>query len=168
MMKNKPKTTSFCQSSNRRLFERHECAMALLKNQIRPAARLIFPLILFFLSTAYGQEEILSINNSDAYAKKQRSAVEFSHELHMEEIDVGKINDCLDCHHDFNEDGENVLDEDLLEEGNEEIYCTSCHPTMKIDLKKAYHRQCMGCHRKLRKSGDDTGPELCGECHKKK
>jgi hypothetical protein len=74
--------------------------------------------------------------------------------------------DCLDCHHDYDEDGENVLDEDLLEEGSEEILCSSCHDAgTEIDLKKAFHRQCMGCHRDLRKAGTATAPELCGECH---
>jgi hypothetical protein len=61
-----------------------------------------------------------------------------------------------------------VLDEDLLEEGNEEIYCSSCHDTSTdVDLKKAFHRQCMACHRDLRKAGNAAAPELCGECHVK-
>jgi hypothetical protein len=76
--------------------------------------------------------------------------------------------DCYDCHHDYDDDGdgENVLDDALLDEGGEELLCSSCHDAgSKTDLKKAFHRQCMGCHRDLRIAGSATAPELCGECH---
>jgi hypothetical protein len=55
-----------------------------------------------------------------------------------------------------------------LEEGNPAIRCASCHDLgSRIDLKRAYHFQCMGCHRRMRISRQATGPELCGECHLK-
>lgn len=115
--------------------------------------------ILSVPSIGHGQEEEIVIDNSDAYSSKQRSAVTFSHELHFETFD------CLDCHHDYN-DGENVLDEGDLEEGNPAIHCTSCHDADSTPhLRHAYHHQCMGCHRKMRINGLATGPELCGACH---
>ncbi len=81
------------------------------------------------------------------------------HELHMEEFD------CLSCHHKY-EDNENILDEAVLEEGNPDIQCSSCHDrSAKMDLQKAFHSQCMGCHENLKVKGASSGPRLCGECH---
>lgn len=136
--------------------------MLLLKRCFQPSV-LLFPLLLLcFPPGVFGQEEELVLDNPDAYVEKHRPPVSFPHELHMGELE------CLECHHDFDEDGENVLDEDLLEEGNEEIFCASCHDAgTEVDLKEAFHRQCMGCHRDLRKAGEVIAPELCGECHVK-
>lgn len=123
----------------------------------------IFLLLLVFFasSLAYGQEEELLLDNPEVYSGKQRTAVTFSHELHMDTYD------CLECHHDY-ADGENILDEDELEEGNPGIRCTACHDAdSETGPRRAYHRQCMGCHRKLRIDGLSTGPDLCGECHPK-
>ena len=140
-------------------FERAEHIMALLKEYIGSA---VIMTLLFTFSAppvTFGQEEELVLDNPDAYVEKHRPEVIFPHDLHMGEFD------CLDCHHDYDEDGENVLDEDTLEEGNEDILCTACHD---VCLRELYHKQCMGCHRDFRIAGDATGPELCGECHIRK
>jgi c(7)-type cytochrome triheme protein len=136
--------------------------MALLKTFFRNTVLLIPLLIVAALPCAYAQEEELTLNNPDSYDAKQRPGVVFPHEIHMGE------HECLECHHDYDEIGENVLDEDTLEEGNEDLLCASCHDSgTDVNLKKAYHRQCIGCHRELRRSGEATAPELCGECHQK-
>ena len=107
----------------------------------------------------HAQEEEIAIDNPTAYARNQRTGVMFSHALHME------LYDCLDCHHDY-ADGENVLDESALWEGNPDIRCETCHELQSaLDLRHAYHRQCIGCHRRMRIDGSAVGPELCGECH---
>ena len=137
--------------------------MALLKKYIWLPTILIPLLILFSLSISYGQEDEMVLSAPDANQAQHRPAVTFPHEQHMGDLD------CLTCHHDYNEDGENILDEDELEEGNENILCSSCHDSdTDITLQEAFHRQCMGCHIKLRKAGKATGPDLCGGCHKKK
>ena len=156
-----PQKTSFYPVQSPR-FERAEYVMALLKKHIGPVAVLILLLIFSAPLTAPGQEEDLLEDHPDAYLDKQRPAVNFPHEFHM-----GEFN-CLQCHHDYDEDGKNVLDENLLKEDNKEILCGSCHNAgTDIDLKKAFHHNCIGCHRDSSKSGDPTGPELCGECHVK-
>lgn len=133
--------------------------MALLKNNIRLVAVLVPLLILFGLSITDARDEELVLDNPDAYREKHRTAVTFPHELHVGDLE------CLACHHDY-EDGENILDEDKLEEEIADLLCSACHDTdADINLKKAYHRQCMGCHRHSRLAGLAMGPELCGECH---
>lgn len=116
-------------------------------------------IILSVSSAGLAQPEEIVLDNPQAYTRNQREAVTFSHEGHMDMFD------CLDCHHDY-ADGENVLDEGDLEEGNSAIRCVSCHGSDSTpDLRHAYHFQCMGCHRQMRVGGQATGPELCGECH---
>ena len=162
MMKNNPGEAIgriFSSRALRILFERVEFSMALLNKHIWLPAILVPLLIFFALSIANGQEGQLVLNNPDAFPTRQRSAVTFPHELHMDTFD------CLECHHDYVK-GENVLDEGELEEGNPVIRCTSCHHSAsRPDLRHAYHFQCMGCHRRMRIEGQATGPELCGECH---
>ena len=93
-------------------------------------------------------------------ATGQRSGVAFPHTLHMDTYE------CLDCHHDY-QDGINVLDEgDLAEDGS--AACGACHyKGAKIQLKQAYHRQCMGCHRTLNQQDDGALPITCRDCHPK-
>jgi hypothetical protein len=115
-------------------------------------------LVLLGLSFAYAQEAIIELNADPAVAL-QRSAVAFSHDLHM------GLYECLDCHHKY-EDGVNVLDEDDLVEDSPEVNCAACHDdSASIDRQRAFHRQCMGCHIQARKAGEASGPEMCGACH---
>ena len=111
------------------------------------------------LSTfSYAQDEDILLNTGENTAV-QRTAVPFPHDLHM------GIYDCLDCHHEY-KDGENVLDENTLEEGNPDIRCAACHNEQAdLDRQKAYHRQCIECHIDARKAGQASGPEMCGTCH---
>jgi len=112
-------------------------------------------------SSLYAQDADIYIENTASYHSKSRSAVYFSHENHM------GSNDCLDCHHDY-QNGENVLDEDDLED-DESASCASCHSKeASIDLKTAYHRQCMGCHRHVNKQEADTLPITCQDCHSRR
>ncbi|MBL0715554.1 MAG: cytochrome c3 family protein [Desulfosarcina sp.] len=110
------------------------------------------------LTFAYAQEESITLN-ANTHAAPQRTAVVFSHDLHM------GLYECLDCHHKF-ENGVNVLDEDDLVADSPEVNCAACHnESASIDRRKAFHRQCLGCHIQVRKAGDASGPEMCGACH---
>jgi len=115
------------------------------------------------VSLLIAQPEDILIDHGEAYGTKQRPAVAFPHEIHM----AGDLS-CTDCHHQYDDKGENVLDESELEEGNPEIRCAHCHTQKtRINLRQAFHRQCVGCHTKTHTDGKDTGPRLCGECHRR-
>ena len=110
------------------------------------------------IASLYAQESEIHIDNGFADNNKERSAVFFSHENHMEAFE------CLDCHHDY-QNGENVLDEDELDEDGS-ARCAACHTKgASIELKTAYHRQCMGCHRQVNKQEAARLPITCGDCH---
>jgi hypothetical protein len=111
------------------------------------------------VTVALAQEEEIELR-MDNPEEAQRSAVIFPHEVHM------GLYDCLACHHDY-QNGVNVLDENNLEEGNPAIRCANCHnDRQNPDLQEAFHRQCIGCHIEVRKSGQPSGPEMCGGCHR--
>lgn len=109
-------------------------------------------------SYLYAQDAEIYIENIDFYRSKSRPVVYFSHETHMEAYE------CLDCHHDY-KDGINILDEgDLDEDGS--VGCAQCHAeNAPIGLKTAYHRQCMGCHRRINKQKSVILPITCQDCH---
>ncbi len=84
----------------------------------------------------------------------QYGPVVFSHKTHaqMTEMSGG----CYACHH-YNDTALNILS------------CRSCHPADRKrenisipDLKGAYHRQCLDCHRQW------TGAPECSSCHLEK
>ncbi len=72
----------------------------------------------------------------------RKPPITFSHRAHAD--DYGAT--CVECHH----TGKNVK-------------CSSCHLRRDkgniINLKGAFHQQCLGCHRKT------SGPKACGRCH---
>lgn len=82
---------------------------------------------------------------------RQYGPVVFSHRLHaqMSEMSGG----CYGCHH-YNDTAMRIL------------ACADCHPASRAredislpDLKGAYHRQCLSCHRAW------TGSAACEDCH---
>jgi hypothetical protein len=108
----------------------------------------------FIVSGVYAYDEVFEFSGGG-----HRGPVLFDHELHMYDFD------CLDCHH-VMENGENVLDDADLFEGNPDILCASCHDSeSEIDRTQAFHYQCMGCHNNYSLTSEPTGPTLCGECH---
>lgn len=85
---------------------------------------------------------------------RQYGPVPFSHRAHaqMAEMSGG----CYGCHH-YNDTALNILP------------CKTCHPAERKrenvnipDLKGAYHRQCLDCHRQW------TGSPECSSCHMEK
>ncbi len=71
---------------------------------------------------------------------KKKSAVKFNHEYHSKIDGVP----CKFCHH----------------EGRQNDPCAKCHKGKKG--KVAIHKNCIGCHKKMKK-----GPVKCSLCHKK-
>ena len=84
--------------------------------------------------------------------------VVLSHTKHMDDYGL----DCTDCHHLYNEKGENVW-----QEGDRVISCGQCHNSAFTahggvrPLYEAYHANCRECHQ-----GDDKAPKKCAQCHK--
>ncbi|NIQ91738.1 cytochrome C [candidate division KSB1 bacterium] len=103
-----------------------------------------------------------------------KSPVKLSHKKHSEEYGAK----CADCHHVI-ENGKNVW-----KEGDKVQKCMECHnePTIKgekklpkdkqaLNLKLAFHNNCQGCHKKLKKKDKvkyKDIPTTCIKCHPKK
>jgi hypothetical protein len=124
-----------------------------------------------FIGTAAEEQEVEDVImiKSDLWDKHTKPAVKLTHKKHAEDHGVA----CKECHHVF-EDGKNVW-----EEGDHVQKCQECHtePTIrgekrlpeaqqKLNLKLAFHNNCGGCHKTLkRENPDTTAPVTCNECH---
>ena len=101
---------------------------------------------------------------SDAYTKYKKGPVTFSHNTHNKDYKIA----CADCHHVY-DGGKNTW-----KEGNAVQKCSECHDAVKSKgkvkkLMLAYHKNCQGCHKKLKKAAKKTGPTTkCNQCHQKK
>ena len=123
----------------------------------------IAALIILAGSSLRAQPDKIVLDHSTVAGTKTRPAVTFPHNRHAE---AGVS--CKDCHHIY-KDGKNVLDESKLEEGNQEIRCSTCHGSkVRPGLEKAFHNQCIGCHTKTPKENKKKLPRYCGECHVRK
>ena len=83
----------------------------------------------------------------------------FKHKEHAE-----RIGDCMSCHHKTEGDATPKA-------------CSECHDKKEVKdeapkLKDAVHKNCWGCHQKLRDEGKDAGPikkwekkPECKKCH---
>jgi len=94
---------------------------------------------------------------SDAFKKHKKGAVKLTHKKHNVDYKVA----CTECHH-------------VYKEGDPVQKCAECHDVKKSEGKKkklnlAYHKNCQGCHKELKKVGKKTGPtKKCNNCHEKK
>ena len=98
-----------------------------------------------------------------------KAPVKLSHKLHAVDYKVA----CTQCHHKY-EGGKNVW-----KEGDAVDKCAKCHTEatiqgekklppdqQKLNLKLAYHNNCIPCHQKLKKEKADTkAPVTCAQCH---
>jgi hypothetical protein len=116
-----------------------------------------FLAVLLLSFSAYGQEDISFVRDS-AFSDRMRASVPFLHDEHNEMAD---IEECNECHHVW-EDGSK-----LEWDSSEDQECSECHLSndsgdTEMDLIKAYHDMCKGCH-----MSQKAGPIQCSECHPK-
>lgn len=89
----------------------------------------------------------------------RKPPVAFSHKLH----EARRVA-CTQCHHEY-EGRRNVW-----HQGQPVQRCQACHSlgtaARRLDLKNAFHRQCKGCHLRLKQQGRPAGPIECRGCHR--
>jgi hypothetical protein len=90
---------------------------------------------------------------------RRKPPVKFSHRIHK-----ARRVACTQCHHHY-QGRRNVW-----HEGQPVEKCQACHglrpEARRPDLKNAHHRQCKGCHLRLRQQGQRAGPIECQDCHR--
>ena len=90
---------------------------------------------------------------------RHKPPVKFSHQVHQ-----ARGVACAQCHHTYQ--GKR----NLWHEGQPVEKCPACHgprpEARRLDVKNAYHRQCKGCHLRLRQQGRQAGPIECQGCHR--
>jgi hypothetical protein len=126
--------------------------------------------VLLSLSKAANVPDVITLQ-STLWKTHTKSAVVFPHKKHSAEYKIA----CTECHHVY-KDGKNVW-----KEGDPVKKCEVCHtePTVvgemglppakkKLNLKLAFHDDCLKCHREL-KMKDRVKyakiPVTCTQCH---
>ena len=111
-----------------------------------------------------------------AFGALKKSPVKFSHEKHFKDYNIA----CAECHHNYVK-GKNVWKKGdpvkkcsdchkvAAAEKNSLSYCIRTYPKGKAPgLKCAFHMNCTGCHKDLKKK-DPTKyakiPTTCAKCH---
>ncbi len=103
------------------------------------------------------------------WANLTKAPVVLTHKKHAEDYKIA----CDQCHHVY-KDGKNVW-----KQGDAVDKCDKCHTEatiqgekklppdqQKLNLKLAYHNNCIPCHQKLKKEKADTkAPVTCAQCH---
>ncbi len=98
-----------------------------------------------------------------------KGKVPFTHKKHVEDLKVA----CTQCHHKY-VDGKNVW-----KEGDAVQRCETCHTEattqgekklppdqQKLNLKLAFHKNCVECHKTAKKDKPDSkAPVVCSGCH---
>jgi len=97
-----------------------------------------------------------SLLRSPVPGSRPEAAGEIQPPLHADRLVA-----CTQCHHEY-QGRRNVWHEGLPVDK-----CQACHgprpEARRLDLKNAYHRQCKGCHLRLRQQARPSGPiELPG------
>ena len=92
--------------------------------------------------TAADAPDEVKIEN-EGYTKDKKGPVILSHNIHSTDHKVV----CTECHHEYNDKGENTW-----KEGASVKKCIECHdPKAKkgkvMKLQNAYHRNCKNCHK---------------------
>ena len=133
-------------------------------------AVLFMVLGLAFLVTAQLPDEDVLILHPSLFTKLSQPPVHFNHTEHLDDYGL----ECTECHHVY-KGGRNVWSEDQPVRR-----CEECHtePTtknerrlpvakQKLNLKLAFHNNCIGCHRKYNhENGAEIAPIRCQDCHK--
>jgi hypothetical protein len=90
---------------------------------------------------------------------RRKPPVKFSHRVH----EARRVA-CTQCHHDYQ--GRR----NIWHKGQPVEKCRACHglrpEARRPDLKNAHHRQCKGCHLRMRQQGQQAGPIECQGCHR--
>jgi len=100
---------------------------------------------------------------ADTIEKHKKGPVNLGHKKHNVDYKIA----CTECHHEY-EAGKNTW-----KEGDPVKKCQACHDPVKSvgEAKKlmlAFHGNCQGCHKELKKASKNTGPTTkCNDCHEK-
>ena len=108
---------------------------------------------------------------SSLFKTHTKGEVRFTHERHAKDYNIA----CDECHHVY-KDGKNVWQQGMPVEK-----CQDCHDeatvkgekklapdVQKRNLKLAFHKNCVTCHRNVKKENPETtAPTTCTTCHKR-
>ena len=138
--------------------------------RVRCLSSLVFVFLLALTvavpAIAQPDEDVIELNSSIIKVHTM-PIVQFNHYAHMDDYGI----ECSRCHHVY-QGGKNVW-----EDGDPVKKCEECHndpttknelrlPAKNLNLKWAFHKNCIGCHREYNKENKvEAAPVKCQNCH---
>ena len=131
------------------------------------AAVFAFLAVMAAMAAQQAPEEITI--KASIWPSPTKTPVKFSHAKHAQEYKIA----CTQCHHVY-KDGKNTW-----KEGDQVEKCDKCHTEAtvqgeaklppeekKLNLKLAFHKNCLDCHKKLKaENAESKAPVTCVQCH---
>lgn len=91
------------------------------------------------------------IQSARQFAPLERAAVVFLHDRHTDALKAYE-KDCTTCH--------------LADEHKISFKFKRLKDIDRRFLMETYHENCIGCHREMSEKRQNSGPTICGECHR--
>ncbi len=124
----------------------------------RPLILIPALLVIALISLSVYAQEDMEVVDDTAFEANMRPLPAFRHDEHN---DAAGIEDCAECHHVYDEEGNRLEDE-----SSEDQECSACHGAAEdeypMELVRRFHLNCRGCH-----LAEKAGPVVCGDCHKR-
>lgn len=124
-------------------------------NKILALAAALALAVFIGLPHAFSQEDMRILAPEQLKPQSRPPAV-FVHDQHNEKAN---IDDCAVCHHGKDKNGKQ--DREDMSAGTPCAECHAAEASSGTPLKRAYHQQCINCHK-----AENRGPTYCGGCHK--
>jgi mono/diheme cytochrome c family protein len=97
--------------------------------------------------------DLITMDGLVSFGPLERPAVQFPHDLHTAAL-AKQNQDCSVCH-------------PAREDGRPSPLFMRLKEMSRAELEELYHTNCIDCHSKTALEGKASGPETCGQCHRR-
>jgi hypothetical protein len=102
--------------------------------------------------------DVISIDAMKVFGNLERPPVIFLHDRHTEALS-SRGQDCSACH---------LKETDTKGQERLSIKYQRIQDTSRNEVMRIYHDNCIQCHTEVASEGENSGPLVCGECHREK
>lgn len=109
--------------------------------------------------------DTILINTLAQFGAKDKPPVPFSHDLHTEVL-AKQQKDCFTCHLKESVPPSASAGQAAQPKERMSLKYMRLKDTTPREVRGVYHENCIGCHTSMADKGLESGPVICGECHR--
>jgi hypothetical protein len=111
------------------------------------------------------QVDTIVIDTLARFGAKDKPPVSFPHDLHTQAL-AKHQKDCFTCHLKESVPPSAAAGQAAPSKERMSIKFKRLKDTTPREVRGIYHENCIGCHTGMAGKGDESGPVICGECHR--